>query len=366
MQQNSLSSQNVNKNLPVPVNCNIQPQTGPAFQHLLSVCPLDPLDPLFDQIDTEYFNVELVMANETADPKLDKKKLFDELVIAVNNEITGLDLSHFVRPQDGKFDNLSDLDDIDQDEQLELLTSTPGNRDVIAATVTQPVSEVQVNQDAVPVTIENTVILNQSEIQEVGGFVDMLHSPNCWSQAFPTLFPPVLVRYLDQSNNVVERYEVIGEFNPDKSRVRIQSVRDFALWARVLVWQKDSRFANHKTWAFVVHNVSTQKKMQSAGRIALALEPGQSELLISEIVGEKLDALQRKLEYFSSNVTGTESYWGAVWSRVQSMLFYFQHIHKQMVTLFHTGSAAEHHHPALRATCISASKPWSSWGRQAG
>jgi len=83
-------------------------------------------------------------------------------------------------------------------------------------------------------------------------------------------------------------------------------------WAEHLLWYKDGRFARHKVWKFVVHNMIMRKHALEQSRYFVDQQLGDPQLTVADLQ-ERLargdTSFSNKLLYFGANLRGTAQYW---------------------------------------------------------
>ena len=83
-------------------------------------------------------------------------------------------------------------------------------------------------------------------------------------------------------------------------------------WAEHLLWYQDGRFARHKVWKFVVHNMIMGKRALEQSRYFVDQQLGDPQLTVADLQ-ERLTrddtSFTNKLLYFGANLRGTAQYW---------------------------------------------------------
>ena len=82
-------------------------------------------------------------------------------------------------------------------------------------------------------------------------------------------------------------------------------------WAEHLLWYQDGRFARHKVWKFVVHNMIMRKRALEQSRFFVDQQLGDPQITVADLQ-ERLargDTFTDKLLYFGANLRGTAQYW---------------------------------------------------------
>ena len=116
-------------------------------------------------------------------------------------------------------------------------------------------------------------------------------TPYFFTMAFPCLFP----------------YGK-GDFHINRP-VTCPSLHD---WAEHLLWYQDGRFARHKVWKFVVHNMILRKRALEQSRFFVDQQLGDPQITVADLQ-ERLargdTSFADKLLYFGANLRGTAQYW---------------------------------------------------------
>ena len=83
-------------------------------------------------------------------------------------------------------------------------------------------------------------------------------------------------------------------------------------WGDHLLWYQDGRFAQHKVWKFVVHNMVMRKRDLEQSRYFVDQQLGDPHISVADLQ-ERLargdTAFTNKLLYFSASLRGTSQYW---------------------------------------------------------
>ena len=83
-------------------------------------------------------------------------------------------------------------------------------------------------------------------------------------------------------------------------------------WAEHLLWYQDGRFARHKVWKFVVHNIIMRKRALEQSRYFVDQQLGDPHLTVAELQEQLArgdTSFANKLLYFGANLRGTAQYW---------------------------------------------------------
>ncbi|KAL9956688.1 hypothetical protein ACROYT_G038207 [Oculina patagonica] len=155
-------------------------------------------------------------------------------------------------------------------------------------------------------------------------------TPYFFTMAFPCLFP----------------YGK-GDFHINR-RITCPSLHD---WAEHLLWYKDGRFARHKVWKFVVHNMIMRKRALEQSRYIVDQQLGDPQLTVGDLQ-ERLasgdNTFINKLLYFGANLRGTAQYWHQRWRELRALVEFMVNEKKGLPSFFMTGSCAEFYFPPLR------------------
>ena len=146
------------------------------------------------------------------------------------------------------------------------------------------------------------------------------NDPNYFTMAFPYLFP-----------------YGCGDYNINrKSKVPMEQ------WADHLLWYRDGRFAQHKAFKFVVHNII---RRQQSRRVALYCQSkvgaNASISEISKSLDSKKDNIGKKILHFGETLTGTSQYWRSVYNKLLSFVRFMVHHGHGLPHYFITVSCAE-------------------------
>ena len=153
-------------------------------------------------------------------------------------------------------------------------------------------------------------------------------TPYFFTLAFPCLFP----------------YGK-GDFHI-KRPVTCPSLHD---WAEHLLWYQDGRFARHKVWKFVVHNMIMRKRALEQSRFFVDQQLGDPHITVADLQ-ERLargDTFTDKL-YFGANLHGTAQYWHQRRRELHALVEFMVNEKRGLPSFFMTGSCAEFYFPPLR------------------
>ena len=157
-----------------------------------------------------------------------------------------------------------------------------------------------------------------------------LKTKNFFNLAFPCLFP-----------------YGSGDFHINRPGT-CESMSD---WAELLMWFKDSRFAQHQYFKFIVHNIIIRKRTLEQSSFILKQQLGDNPLMLEEIK-EKIQydamSIAQKILYFGACLRGTSQYWAQRNKELHSLLKFQINEGIGLPSFFTTGSCAEYHFKPLR------------------
>ena len=155
-------------------------------------------------------------------------------------------------------------------------------------------------------------------------------TPYFFTMSFPCLFP----------------YRK-GDFHINRQRT-CPALHD---WADHLLWYQDGRFARHKVWKFVVHNMIMRKRALEQSRYFVDQQLGDPHITVADLQ-ERLargdTAFTNKLLYFGATLRGTTQYWQQRRRELRAFVEYMVNEKKGLPSFFMTGSCAEFYFPPLR------------------
>ena len=122
-------------------------------------------------------------------------------------------------------------------------------------------------------------------------------------------------------------------------------------WAEHLLWYQDGRFARHKVWKFVVHNMIMRKRALEQSRYFVDQQLRDPHLTVADLQ-ERLargdTSFTNKLLYFGANLRGTAQYWHQRRRELRALVEFMVNETKGLPSFFMTGSCAEFYFPPLR------------------
>ena len=138
-----------------------------------------------------------------------------------------------------------------------------------------------------------------------------------------------------------------GDFHINRQRT-CPALHD---WADHLLWYQDGRFARHKVWKFVVHNMIMRKRALEQSRYFVDQQLGDPHITVADLQ-ERLargdTAFTNKLLYFGATLRGTTQYWQQRRRELRAFVEYMVNEKKGLPSFFMTGSCAEFYFPPLR------------------
>ena len=118
-------------------------------------------------------------------------------------------------------------------------------------------------------------------------------------------------------------------------------------WAEHLLWYQDGRFARHKVWKFVVHNMIMRKRALEQSQFFVNQQLGDPQITVADLQ-ERLargDTFTDKL-YFGADLHRTAQYWHQRRRELHALVEVM--VNKKHGLPFMTGSCAEFHFTPLR------------------
>ena len=193
---------------------------------------------------------------------------------------------------------------------------------------------------------KETATMQQDDVMKNGDFVNMDITPFSWSRAFPTLFIPTYF-----NSKWVIQHDISGCMNICDAREKEVKFKE---WLQFMMFRSDGAPASHPTFALVAMNHKMKQQLQGQGQFALHTSDMNPNMTGEELLkiwddkeGERKNLFTR-LHQYSSNIVGTDPYWKSTRFSYKATTFFKSYIHKQELSLFHTGSIAEFHEPWLR------------------
>ena len=137
-----------------------------------------------------------------------------------------------------------------------------------------------------------------------------------------------------------------GDFHINRT-VTCRTLHD---WVEPLLWYQDGRFARHKVWKFVVHNMIMRKRALEQSRFFVDQQLGEPQITVADLQ-ERLarrDTFADKLLYFGANLRGTAQYWHQRHRELRALVEFMVNEKRGLPSFFMTGSCAEFYFPPLR------------------
>ena len=138
-----------------------------------------------------------------------------------------------------------------------------------------------------------------------------------------------------------------GDFRINRPRT-CDSMAD---WVEHLLWYKDSRFAKHKFFKFIVHNMIARRRTLDQSRFVVKQQLGDEHMTVEQLkqmIEHNDQGLFKKIMYFSANLRGTPQYWAQRSKELRSLVQYQINEGKGLPSFFVTGSCAEFYFKPLR------------------
>ncbi|XP_068719655.1 uncharacterized protein, partial [Montipora capricornis] len=122
-------------------------------------------------------------------------------------------------------------------------------------------------------------------------------------------------------------------------------------WAEHLLWYQDGRFAWHKVWKFIVHNMILRKRALEQSRYFVDQQLGDQHITVADLQ-ERLargdTSFTNKLLYFGANLHGTAQYWHQRRRELRAFVEFMVNEKHGLASFFMTGSCAEFYVPPLK------------------
>ncbi|XP_062621909.1 uncharacterized protein LOC134283470 [Saccostrea cucullata] len=137
-----------------------------------------------------------------------------------------------------------------------------------------------------------------------------------------------------------------GDFHVNRPR----TCSSMTEWADHLLLYKDSRFARHPYFKFIVHNIIMRKRTLEQSTYIIKQQLGDEHMTVSELK-EQLqngnNSIPEKILYFGANLRGTSQYWAQRAKELRALIHYQINEGHGLPSFFTTGSCAEFHFKAL-------------------
>ena len=138
-----------------------------------------------------------------------------------------------------------------------------------------------------------------------------------------------------------------GDFNANRP-VTCSSLSD---WAEHLLWYKDGRFAHHKFFKFVVHNMIVRRRALEQSKFIVKQQLGDEHLTVSDLRDRLQNGdtnLGQRILYLAGNLRGTSQYWAQRSKELRSLVQFQLNEGNGLPSFFATGSCAEYHFKPLK------------------
>ena len=122
-------------------------------------------------------------------------------------------------------------------------------------------------------------------------------------------------------------------------------------WAEHLLWYQDGRFAKHKVWKFVMHNMIMRKRALEQSRYFVDQQLGDPHITVADLqerFARGDTSIANKLLYFGASLRGTSQYWHQRRRELRAMIEFMVNEKLGLPSFFMTGSCAEFYFPPLR------------------
>ncbi|XP_068671144.1 uncharacterized protein, partial [Montipora foliosa] len=122
-------------------------------------------------------------------------------------------------------------------------------------------------------------------------------------------------------------------------------------WAEHLLWYQDGRFARHKVWKFIVHNMILRKRALEQSRYFVDQQLGDPHITVVDLqerVARGDTSFTNKLLYFGANLRGTAQYWHQRRRELRAFVEFMVNEKHGLPSFFMTGSCAEFYFPPLK------------------
>ena len=196
-----------------------------------------------------------------------------------------------------------------------------------------------------------SVVLQNPEVFQNDGFVDMNRTQFVWARAFPSCYRP---SYINMNGTM--KWIIMNDITGFDSKHPREKIVQFKDWIQHQLWRSDGFPAKHPTWSICMLNHKMKNALQKQGTYAIStnqLDPSVTIRKIQEAApGRNLTRMVQQVmkiaRLFASNVPGTDPYWHSTRFKMKAINFYQRYIEDNQLSVFHTGSLAEYHELALR------------------
>ena len=196
---------------------------------------------------------------------------------------------------------------------------------------------------------ESAAIFNREDVLHLDGFVNMTTTPFSWSMAFPTVYIPSYVNFQGEWKWMIFQ-DISGSHFTREKKVTMKQ------WMHHQSWRSDGVPSAHPTWSIVLYSYKIQTALQQQGSYSMSTAEIDPSTTLQEISAPTSEAslkkavsvLLKNARMHSSNIPGTTPYWHTTRYEMKAIHFYNSYINDEHLSIFHTGSLAEYHEPALR------------------
>ncbi|KAH3883662.1 hypothetical protein DPMN_007622 [Dreissena polymorpha] len=122
-------------------------------------------------------------------------------------------------------------------------------------------------------------------------------------------------------------------------------------WAEHLIWYTDGRFAQHKYFQFIVHNIISRKRALEQSTYIMKQQIGDEHMSIDDLkqrIQNGDSSIAQKILYFGASLRGTSQYWSRRAQELRALIQYQINAGKGLPSFFSTASCAEFYFAPLR------------------
>ena len=122
-------------------------------------------------------------------------------------------------------------------------------------------------------------------------------------------------------------------------------------WAEHLIWYTDGRFAQHKYFKFIVHNIISRKRALEQSTYIMKQQIGDEHMSIDDLkqrIQNGDSSIAQKILYFGASLRGTSQYWSRRAQELRALIQYQINAGKGLPSFFSTASCAEFYFAPLR------------------
>ncbi|KAH3733234.1 hypothetical protein DPMN_039659 [Dreissena polymorpha] len=122
-------------------------------------------------------------------------------------------------------------------------------------------------------------------------------------------------------------------------------------WAEHLIWYADGRFAQHKYFKFIVHNIISRKRALEQSTYNMKQRISDEHMSITDLkqrIQNGDSSIAQKILYFGASLRGTSHYWSRRAQELRALIQYQINAGKGLPSFFSTASCAEFYFAPLR------------------